>query len=396
MSHLKILLCFLPLAITLHGCSTSDTDVDCGEGTARTVDGQTYCLYQSNLIIEGFECPNQMTPHEVPNGMVCSPNSDLPDDLIDPFDPMDPWCVANCDVITDPDPISNVQPTPTNASDFQRVYRQRDYACVIDKNNKALCWGPAFNGMLTARPQRFDNIEQLALGNFFICTLNTNQEIKCYGSDFASTFDPNQKYTAITSNEESVCALGGTNAPYNQLSCISTSGSPSAFANRYKSSSLPQTPFTQFSIKMAGESEFSNAGCGIDNSGDIRCLGGLGEFQFEGPYRDVQNKGDHFVCGIAQQGNVRCWNLSFPKTEIAAPQGTFVELYGPECGLLDTNKVVCWHDLEPDTPKDQILTLTTLFDEHPRAFDLHQTVDNDTPSGWCAIKLNGDLECSDF
>ncbi len=37
----------------------------CGEGDEITLDAQQYCVYRSELIIEGFMCPNNLQRHDL-------------------------------------------------------------------------------------------------------------------------------------------------------------------------------------------------------------------------------------------------------------------------------------------------------------------------------------------
>ena len=203
----------------MSACGQSTSLVDCGEGETHLVGNDRYCVYQQELIIEGFACPPQMSFHEVPGGAVCSPHGagePLPKPLQEPFtQTVDPPICENppCDVVMpgvdmapsfdlgldmgvegsepntdmggaawieperDPAPELFGQPVPDGSTMFRKIARSETMACLISETNVMTCWGTwrkgAQAGLITDvyndRLQGVRDVQGVAVGLDRVC-----------------------------------------------------------------------------------------------------------------------------------------------------------------------------------------------------------------------------------
>ncbi len=212
-------------------CGQTSSVTDCGEGDTVLVGNERYCVYRQELIIEGFDCPPQMSFHEVPGGAVCSPKGPgepLPEQVQEPFGPVmepDPGICANppCEVMMpldmggpevfvdagldmgggvegveprldmdllpfeqptrESDPALFGQPVPLSDTMFRRVARSEKMACLITDADVMSCWGAwrndersglitdVFNDLLVGVRGR----SQVVVGQDRLCAASTEQ-----------------------------------------------------------------------------------------------------------------------------------------------------------------------------------------------------------------------------
>lgn len=65
-------------ACALTGCPEGDNGLDCGTGEAASYDGEDYCVYRQELIIEGFSCPMGLARHDFEGFALCGGPPMLP------------------------------------------------------------------------------------------------------------------------------------------------------------------------------------------------------------------------------------------------------------------------------------------------------------------------------
>lgn len=404
--HLILAATLLAGALTTLG-ACGDDFVNCGAGQAREIDGERYCVYSNNLIIEGFKCPSSMLPNEVPGGVVCAPSdhsgSGLPEPLKAPFDDTVPWCVGdNCQPPPDFGP-HELAPVPRSQDDFEKVYRHADYACVINKDKEATCWGPALEAADSTLPKTLSDVSDLALNADSLCSISTFGTPKCSyaGQDelYSSGFFLRMIYRDITSDGELVCALGDYSKPLNILHC----------GHIDPARDLPPALRVQ---GMHGEMFYSvditenisgrvQAICGVREDLTVHCRSELGEFTKMGVYEQVKHWGGGsggIACARKSArdigGPIECWRLD-DGMALPSPAGKFSQLYSAFCGFnAEAQEVQCWDQLRREaqlTPTPA--PTTTLYQGQPRDFAIHMTLDE---LRWCAITLQGQLVCTDL
>lgn len=390
--------------INLSACG--DDFVNCGAGEPRQVDGERYCLYPRNLIIEGFKCPGDMIQNDVPGGVVCAPSdhagSALPEPLKAPFDDTVPWCLGdNCSTppVLDPHELA---PVPRSQDDFEKVYRHADYACVINKDQQAQCWGPALEAADSTLPKTLSDISDLALNSDSLCSISIGLPTCSYkgqASRTPSAFFPRMYYRDITTDGEIVCALGDYSNPFNLLHCghIDPASDlqpalrvPGMHGERFESVDITEN--------ITGRVQ---AICGVREDLTVHCRGEFGEFTKMGVFEEVKHWGGGsggIACARKTArdigGAVECWSLD-DGAALPSPAGKFSELYSTFCGFnAQAQEVQCWEELR----RQGRLTAapaptTTLYQGTPRSFAVHMTLNE---LRWCIITQQGQLACTDL
>ncbi len=102
------------------GCLSDDSPgelptVDCGDGDPVAFDGETFCVYDDALIIEGFLCP-EAVPHEfdADGAVVCGPSTTEPSGGVDAV--VQVWQQGMTDPDTSDDTASDVTDDVSDAS----------------------------------------------------------------------------------------------------------------------------------------------------------------------------------------------------------------------------------------------------------------------------------------
>ncbi|MCA9565240.1 MAG: hypothetical protein KC561_17200, partial [Myxococcales bacterium] len=109
-------------------CNQEPSESQCGDGREVTSGGESHCIYDDSLIIEGFRCPEGFPSfYEVPGGGVCSQDPDLSDvelgEITTHWDPDDDVADARADVRFTPDLGPDLGPdlAPDVAGDSTRA-----------------------------------------------------------------------------------------------------------------------------------------------------------------------------------------------------------------------------------------------------------------------------------
>ena len=383
----------------------NDSFTDCGGGETQLIGNDRYCVYSNALIIEGFDCPVQMSYHEVPGGVVCSPNpsgEDLPGTIKDPFDLVP---VGVDPVMTPPgklypvaeDPDLFGQPDP-DGDVFDEIYRSKGYACAVDGMSAASCWGPKLSMAGSMLPDVIADVAQMALAEDALCVLDSNKDATCYGNVTWTLPPTPHQYRHISLHDDGVFC--GIKEGSMELECV---GQPElvrqleqqGFANVNEA-------FRAFDVRHAeaGPSPFA---CGVLRDGRIKCnIDGVEamtdathSYEKVAVIRDASS-GEVHMAGLIDSGEVDLWRgASFVQDPGSwfsldgLPR--FDELHSAYCGKPRFgSEVVCWQDVFDQVTGPRV---TTTLKSDTRA--MAQSWD---ASGvrWCAILTDGELECSDF
>ena len=420
------------LASFVFGGCGEGAAVDCGEGTASVVDGQTFCLFGNALIIEGFTCPAELVSSEVPGGVVCGPEGvGLPAELEMPFEcmPGDGWCVDEGDnsligpannQTTDhnaspqnnsspqnsapgennepgPRPDSIAAPDTLDGAESVAILGQT--ACALTTGGALTCWGDNTSGL--AQPPSGVNFEDIALSDGVGCGA-TASGVVCWG-------DVGELLQAPTAGEFSRvsvadggfgCALDASGA----LACFdeTRSGSYSALSGAIESDEkIDETHrFSQLDVRYAFLDARVNSFCGVSVGGSAICISnGSTVVDASGDYSEVKTDNFSRACALDQTaGRVDCWDL-LGGDRLVSPPGGFERLYSSSCALRDDGDVVCWGAL--GLAADGVAPdVVVLYDKPAVAFDLYH--EGGAPSarevaemtGWCAVLEMGQVECS--
>lgn len=389
---------------TLSACG--DDFVNCGAGQPRQIDGERYCLYPRNLIIEGFKCPGDMIQNDVPGGVVCAPSdhsgSGLPEPLKTPFDDTVPWCIG--DDCMKPPVFSphELAPVPRSEDDFERVYRHANYACVTNKDHQALCWGPALEAADNTLPKTLSDVTELALNADSLCYLSFSHP-KCSSAseDIPSGFNTRMTYRDISSDGEMICALGDYSAPGNTLHCgyiPDELRTPNQSPLRVQGMINEQFAHVDIKENITGRVQ---AICGVREDLTVHCRGEFSDFIKEGVYAEVKHWGGGsggVACARLIRrdigGPVECWRLDDGQA-LPSPAGKFSKLYSTFCGFnAEAQEVQCWEQLRRQGLRSPSpAPTTTLYQGKPRDFAVHMTLNE---LRWCAITQQGQLACTDL
>lgn len=307
----------------------------------------------------------------------------------DPADPVDPTTVGT--------PHED-QPIPLNEDDLVKVYRYADYACAINKDQEATCWGPAIDDGRVIIPTDLKNVRELALGRDFICTIE-GSGVLCYTGSATPTYIPGfmsrMTYRNISTDDNFVCAQGDYVSPFDLLHCGDVRYG-AEFGSMVQN--MIGEPFSDVTIAENAMGRGAKV-CGLRKDGAVYCSGRDRELKKVGPYKQVMHHGSESggkACAIRTSGEVECWRaedgLASP-----APAGRFSQLYSTFCGFNeDAQEVQCWEALRFSSiiqpPPDPVPT-TTLYKGRPRSFAIELA--RNTPY-WCAISPQGSLACTDF
>lgn len=382
------------LLLGAQGAGCAAQDASCGAGEERIVEDERYCLFEQQLIIEGFECPAQMVSHEVPGGVVCGPSGgpggsvqELPDALQDPFDDVLPWCLGEDCGLSVQEPAI---PVATRRDEFKAVYRSASYACVVDDSNKARCFGPGVGDDGVPAEQR--DVAKMAVHEDYYCIIDIFNGVSCFDPEtrqMRSLFNLRMQYEQVYVHNAAVCVLGDYIAPYDKLQCAEFGDQRTTLAQAISGSDAAGRAFIDFSIRGATEGRSTDY-CGLELDQAAYCGVGTNYRMIKpGPFKQLAHSYIYDCALSARDGSVQCWEF-WSGEEIGGPQGVFEELYSPSCGLRDDNQVVCW-DYDFMRPQAQRISAgQVIYAKHPRSFSALNA------EHWCAIDLDGALECSAF
>lgn len=311
-----------------------------------------------------------------------------------PETPEAPETPETPEIPTAPSPSAPTLLVPAYPEEFQQIYRFDDFACVIDDEQRARCFGPG-----APSPELIEElgeVAQLALIDGEVCALNTSKFIEC-ASNNVNSINSRFTYRAIYAHERTVCGLGDYSAPYNKLQCGALwQDQAQALAPR----ALAAEAFISQEIAalniQRGVKEAAPRYCALDLNGAIRCSFNdvLSESK-PGPYTTFNQSIAGVVC--ARRGDspaaLECWD-PWRDEEVEAPDGEFVQLYDAPCGLTQQGQVTCWHHEIPCRQVTYTTNQTVILEQAPRAF--HATTDERGQHHWCAITAEGDIKCSSF
>jgi hypothetical protein len=444
----------LAYAALLAACGQTTSVVDCGEGEVYLVGNDRYCVYSQELIIEGFECPPQMSYHGVPGGAVCSPNGSgkpLPKELEEPFtQPVTPICdTPPCDVMPkfdlgpsfdlgqdmgvegsapktdmstvgwiepgrDPAPDLFGQPVPDGPTMFREVSRSESMACLISETDVMTCWGTwrkgAQSGLLTRRSVR--EVQDVVVGLDRGCLHQSGEggQHRCWRSDddAQGLWVLNEGLLAETSQismhhqADRLGTLCGLTAS-GELRCEAVTQDSGVIDALGRMEFLSMASFKQFSVEQVQRSGGEYFACGLTTQDAVLCattpeqgMMSQGATKNDHTYVEVfvgERGGETVVSARRATGELDVWKGRLGFEVLQPPAGTFDELYSAFCGL-QNDQVVCWDDVA-EVGKVRAPVVTVLYPEHPRDFDMALDV-TDERAHWCAISLDGVLTCSPF
>ena len=172
---------------------------------------------------------------------------------------------------------------------------------------------------------------ELYEGEYFMCGLNTSQQLSCWGRDHynqASVLPP-LPFTYVSLANEHACAIDTSST----LHCWGR--------DDYGQSTPPSGTFS------AVEASTYHT-CAVRTSGEVVCFGydGYGVISnttTSGTYTKLVSGDAHF-CGLQTNGNVDCWGYQ-PNYAGTPDGGNFIDIesnLNSTCGILDSGNVICW------------------------------------------------------
>lgn len=430
------------------GCSAEDAELDCGTGELARVDGEQYCLYSSELIIEGFDCPLDLQANQVPGGVVCGPsNMPLPGELEMPFPCNgEAWCFeepnnqkinnqspnnqtsplnnqtsanntsvnnttanntsanntasnntsANNTSTNNTSPTNNTTapdliPTPSGPLAYDKLAIYGLSACAYNAQG-AQCWGDNSDGRLEVPSDL--GFEQMSLGPGAGCGIVSSSRIAmdCWGDTGDTYLVPAPIGREIHTLWGAGCWIdGGTG----QLGCFDASsldvGLRPLFGAQEPEGAFGTADFATVDLRGASPQGRISTVCGVTSQGALICSSNGAELNEAANYVQVRQNGTARVCALSSTGSIDCWDL-LGYDRLTSPPGTYEALYSTSCGLRDDGRVVCWGALglqENGGPVE----VEVLYHTRPRAFAIDPT-GNQGSRSWCAIEADGQLTCS--
>ncbi len=427
------------LATFWTGCSADDAELDCGSGELARVEGDQYCLYSSELIIEGFDCPQNLQANEVPGGVVCGPaNTPLPGELEMPFPCNgEAWCFEepNNQPINNQNPNNQTSPlnnqtsanntTPTNntASNnttpannttanntsagnntvpdeipmptlptmHDKLVVYNGSACAYSAQG-ALCWGDNSDGRLEVPTEL--GFEQMSLGPGAGCGVVSSSRIAmdCWGDVGDTYLVPAPIGREIHVLGDAGCWIDGGSG---QLGCFDATsldiGLEPLFGAGESGGAFGMADFATADLQGASPGGRISTVCGATSQGALLCSSNGAVLEEPGAYIQVRQNGTQRVCALSSSGSIDCWDL-LGYDRLTSPPGSYEALYSTSCGLRDDGQVVCWGALGLQE-NGGMVELEVIYDRRPRAFAIDPVGGQDARS-WCAIEMGGQLDCS--
>lgn len=399
------LLCLLGTICALSllgGCDPDPEDPgECGRGESVQVDGAIYCLYSSELIIEGFACPQDLSATQVPGGMVCGPQGmPLPAELEMPFEcEGQGWCIDEPDNVQNNtmSPANNLTSPPNNtpqglfappqgAVEYANLVVYDGAACAFDELGM-VCWGEDTGERISDAPTGMGMLS-VALGDELGCGIESEQKrLICWGSA-KEWRAPEQGFASVQFIKEAgaMAALNPGDEPrfFNALG----EGNEEILGMTF-ASMLGMVLFDTLDMRSTDPSH-SETVCGLFNDGALYCQKDAVIIEDSRAYRQVFQDGLSQACALSTAGKVRCWDLD-AGTQKFELEGTFKDLYSPYCGLDALSDVVCWgHEA-------QQLSQVVLIKRgvaHPEAFAMDY-VPGTADDAWCELQqITREVRCS--
>ena len=418
-------ICALFLLTFVSGCA-DNAEIDCGTGEVASAEGDQYCLYSSELIIEGFSCPQDLQANEVPGGVVCGPaNTPLPGELEMPFPCNgEAWCIDEPNNMTFNNTSSNNQtnpinnqttnnattpnnqamnnattpfpdmiPTPTTPVLHDRIAVHGASACAYSEQG-ARCWGDNTDGRLEV-PAEYTGFSHLTLGAGAGCgvVVSSRTAMDCWG-DVGSTLvvpAPIAREIHVARGGVGCWIAEGTGT----LGCFDESspdiGITPILSMESSIGIFSATDFASIDLRATNVGGRISTVCGVTSQGSLLCDSNGATFEEPGSYVELYHNGTQRVCARSSDKSVDCWDLlGFDR--LTSPPGKYDALYSTSCGLRDDGQVVCWGALGLQENGGMVET-EVLFDRRPLAFGIDPSGAGSERS-WCAIETDGAVTCS--
>ena len=416
------------LSVSASGCADLIDAQDCPNGgQARRHDGQLYCLYARDLIIEGFTCPHQMSQHPVPGGVVCAPAQTppegLPEPLQTPFEGQPPaWCIGQgCAApqtpAPSPSPVELDQTfRPASRSSFERIYRHSSYACVVAADGQTQCAGPGFAPLEAALVRDGDQrwilngVKRLALSQDMLCSVTGGPQfeggvLRCVTPQrLGPILNTRMTFTDIALADDRICALGDYGAPLDRVQCNSVA---SDWLTHMTGAGMLNERLLKLDLGQ-GQDSCAITHCALTLGRQVTCAVtamcddrvSVDPYTLTAHvYQDVHHHAAKRVACALRDDNrsqtqpVDCWDL-YSAQPIASPQGRFKALYSALCGLREDGRVVCWDDLHHErTPPQGPLTSRVILEDSPIDVAIHHDADE---LRWCALWAGNKVQCTPF
>jgi hypothetical protein len=239
---------------------------------------------------------------------------------------------------------------------FVQISAADFYACGLDANGHASCFGDGGYGVMDTPPP--DSFTQISTSEDAACGLTPGGRVLCWGLDsLGQMLPPSGPHAGVAAGPDYACALDETRG----ASCWGS-------ANDILDGPLPPSDqaFTQLVLG-------SQWGCGLSPTQTVTCWGGnryvpVKEVPQTLPPVIQLSAGTDFVCALGTDGTVSCWGSNYVWGMTDAPAGTFVQVAAGSdfaCALAADGSVSCWGDGqfgETDPPADQFTQIAAGWD----------------------------------
>ena len=216
--------------------------------------------------------------------------------------------------------VSGEVPAPSAVT----VTSGAQHACVLTRDQEAICWGINSSGQTDVPEGRYTSI---SAGAEHTCAINVAQQVRCWGSDHrGQSSPPAGRFRNVSAGDNHSCS-------------VETNGRVRCWGHNSDGKSGP--PSGRF--LAVSNSTFNT--CGLEQDGDIRCWGSNRSRQSEpldGQFIGVATAGT-YTCALDQSGDVHCWGANRATAEQI--EADFSEISGGSnhfCGLKRDGELDCF------------------------------------------------------